>query len=320
MHRPRPPQAFLERGFAVLPGAVEPALLARLQAAWTRKQALMEPAWRQRVAEGATSNPRGKPGRFESRVSARAFDMPATDFFSGADGRTLLEVIALPSVIGLLERIVARRPELRCCGVQARTVVPQLAETFAGYTGWHRDSGQTDGWPMPHERIVKVFLPIFDVEMSGGPSAVVPYTHRLPESPQQVAQFGSAGGLHADKEGMPQEAMPNYVAFAVKAGTACLMDQCIWHTAMPNTGSDARRQLIIGYQSQRRRGGTGAIPAAADVQRYEAQGGPLRAEIAGAPTRRGSKPSIRMGSQISYGYFGCSRSVLTPRSVYRAAG
>ena len=273
-------QFFFENGFACVPGAVEPELLTQLQAAWMRKSAVMEPLWRERVAMDATSNPRGKPGRFESRVSARAFDMPTSDFFSGADGRTLLEVLALPKVLALLEQVVAPRPRLRCCGVQARTVVPQQPEeTFAGYTNWHTDSTNTDGWPHPHERIVKVFLPLFDVRIDGGPSAVVPNTHRLPESPQQVAQFGSKGGLQADKEGMPQEAMPNYVAFAVPAGTACMMDQSIWHAALPNVSSEARRQLIIGYQPASRRGGTGAIPSARDVRRYEATGGALRAEI-----------------------------------------
>jgi hypothetical protein len=69
------------------------------------------------------------------------------------------------------------------------------------------------------------------------------------------------------------------VAFAVKAGTACIMDQGIWHTALPNTGNKARRQLIIGYQPATRRGGTGAIPSAADLQRYEAEGGQIRPDI-----------------------------------------
>ena len=127
-------EAFFERGFAVLPDAVEPALLAKMQAAWMRKSDVMEPLWRQRVATNASSNPRGKPGRFESRVSPRAFDMPTADFFSGDDGRVLLEVVALPSVVELLERVVAPRPGLRLCGVQARTVVPQPAEAVGGYT------------------------------------------------------------------------------------------------------------------------------------------------------------------------------------------
>ena len=84
----------------------------------------------------------------------------------------------------------------------------------------HRDSGQTDGWPLPHTRIVKVFLPLFDVELNTGPSAVVPLTHRLEEAPQQVATFGSAGGLQADRPGMEQAAMPNYIPFAVSCTTS----------------------------------------------------------------------------------------------------
>ena len=60
--------------------------------------------------------------------------MPTADFFAGDDGRVLLEVVALPSVVELLERVVAPRPGLRLCGVQARTVVPQPAEAVGGYT------------------------------------------------------------------------------------------------------------------------------------------------------------------------------------------
>lgn len=272
-------QFFFDHGFACVPAAVEPELLARLQAAWTNKSAIMEPLWRERVASGATSNPRGKPGRFESRVSDRAFDMPTSDFFSGADGRSLLDVVALPKVISLLEKVVAPRPRLRCCGVQARTVVPQPVGTFAGYTNWHTDSTNADGWPHPHERVVKVFLPLFDVTVEGGPSAVVPNTHRLRENPLQVARFGTRGGLQQDRDGLAPEAMPNYVAFAVPAGTACMMDQGIWHAALPNTSTVPRRQLIIGYQPASRRGGTGAIPSAADCRQYEATGGPLREDI-----------------------------------------
>lgn len=272
-------QFFFDHGFACIPAAVEPKLLARLQAAWMSKSAIMEPLWRQRVGAGATSNPRGKVGRFESRVSARAFDMPTADFFSGADGRTLLEVVALPKVVSLLEKVVAPRPRLRLCGVQARTVIPQPIETFGGYTNWHTDSSSADGWPHPHERIVKVFLPLFDVTMDGGPSAIVPNTHRLPETPAQVAKFGTRGGLQQDRDGLAPEAMPNFVAFAVPAGTACIMDQCIWHAALPNTSAESRRQLIIGYQPASRRGGTGAIPSTADVRQYEATGGALPKDI-----------------------------------------
>ena len=50
--------------------------------------------------------------------SRTAFDMPTGDFFAGADGRTLLDVIALPRVLDLLERVIAPREQLRCCGVQ----------------------------------------------------------------------------------------------------------------------------------------------------------------------------------------------------------
>ena len=231
--------AFLERGFAVVPDAIPAATLAQLQAAWTRQQAAMEPLWRDLVAQlapdelrtpspgtspavGVINNPRGKPGRFESRVSRTAFDMPTADFFAGPDGRCLLDVLALPRVLDLLERVVAPILQLRCCGVQARTVLPQPADTVTGYTGWHRDGPGPAPLPdSPSHRVVKVLLPIFDVEINGGPSAVVPYTHRLPENPGQVAQLQSANSSALGGAELTQDAMPNHLAFAVKAGTAC---------------------------------------------------------------------------------------------------
>ena len=151
----------------------------------------MELVWQQLLADGAEVNPRGKPGRFESRVSGRAFDMPTVDFFSGEVGRTLLEVVALPRVLELLDRLVADRLSLRLCGVQARTVIP--AGELTGYSNWHRDGWNTDDWARPRHRTVKVFVPMFDVSFETGPSAVVPFTHRLPEGPQSVGSFASRG-------------------------------------------------------------------------------------------------------------------------------
>jgi hypothetical protein len=150
----------------------------------------MEPVWQQLLADGAEVNPRGKPGRFESRVSGRAFDMPTVDFFSGEVGRTLLEVVALPRVLELLDRLVAARLSLRLFGVQARTVIP--AEELTGYSNWHRDGWNTD-WARPRHRTVIVFVPMFDVSFETGPSAVVPFTHWLPEGPQSVCFFASKG-------------------------------------------------------------------------------------------------------------------------------
>ena len=278
---------FLRQGFAIIPGAVPPETLPHVQAAWQRKQSQIEPLWRALVAAGASSNPRGWPGRFESRVSPRAFDMPTSDFFSGKDGRTLLEVVALPKVLELLERVLAPRAEIRLCGVQARTVIPMPAGDVGGYTNWHRDGspaegpGQDTGGTPPRHREIKVFLPVFPVSFDGGPSTVVPYTHRIPESArdQSVAQFATRGGLTTSHDGLDQYEMPNYVPFAVPAGTACVMDSSIWHAALPNTSSESRRQLILGYHHQNVRSGSGHIPSSADILRYEAEGGELPRHI-----------------------------------------
>lgn len=149
-------------------------------------------------------------------------------------GRCVLqELVALPRVLELLERVLAPLPELRLCGVQARTVVPMPRGDVGGYTNWHRDGspaegpGQESGGSMPRYRTIKVFVPVFPVGLDGGPSAVVPCTHRIPESATNV-QFATKGGLDGAHSGLDQRSMPNYVPFAVPAGTACVMDTAIW--------------------------------------------------------------------------------------------
>ena len=135
----------------------------------------------------------------------------------------------------------------------------------------HRDKPPPDGWPYPRARVTKVFVFFFDVAPSGGCSAVVPRTHRLPaaaHSPVEVLaeSFRSDGGDESEGA-LPLELMPNAVQFAVEAGTAVCFDNATWHTAMPHTGSDERRNVILAYSAWNQRSGLGAV-----AQRLEGLG------------------------------------------------
>ena len=57
----------------------------------------------------------------------------------------LLDLLDPPPLLEVLGHIIG--PELRLCGVQSRTVIP---ESDGGYTSWHRDTGgPPETWPTP---------------------------------------------------------------------------------------------------------------------------------------------------------------------------
>ena len=50
----------------------------------------------------------------------------------------------------------------------------------------------------------------------------------------------------ADGDGLPMAAMPNHLPLALPAGVTFLIDQAIWHCALPNTSEHPRRNVIMG--------------------------------------------------------------------------
>ena len=134
----------------------------------------------------------------------------------------------------------------------------------------HRDGrGPPDQWPHPSERIVKVFVYLFDCAADQGPTAVVRGSHRLPWTPPEVLDMAS-GGFRVDPskgqtdgfagsglgktvgDGFAALSMiPNHVPFAAKAGDAIVVDISTWHTAMQNTSPQARECTITSYTSAR---------------------------------------------------------------------
>jgi phytanoyl-CoA hydroxylase len=82
--------------------------------------------------------------------------------------------------------------------------------------------------------MVKVFWLLTDVAPDGGPTAVVPGSHRFPL------------GFELPRPENPAE-MPGHVRMAFPAGTAWLFNGRLYHAALPNASDDARRILIYNY-------------------------------------------------------------------------
>ena len=67
--------------------------------------------------------------------------------------------------------------------------------------------------------------------------------------------------------------MPNHIACAVPAGTAVCFDTSTWHTGMPNTGTQERRGVIMGWRSsQTKTPGHACGLRGATLQRLESEG------------------------------------------------
>ena len=133
-----------------------------------------------------------------------------------------------------------------CTGI-GLSVYPPDADR-AGYTYWHRDHPQTEMWPHPKHRVLNMFVHLFDCDDSGGPTAIVPGSHRLRHGPMEVLRRSFQSSLTLDAE-LPPTAMPNLLPLAGKAGTAYIFDASTWHTPMPNTSDQPRRCFRMGWRS-----------------------------------------------------------------------
>ena len=68
--------------------------------------------------------------------------------------------------------------------------------------------------------------------------------------PTLQAEFvGPESNEIAGRGTLPLESMPNALPMAVDPGTCVAFDNATWHTALPHTGGDDRRSLIVAFQS-----------------------------------------------------------------------
>lgn len=125
---------------------------------------------------------------------------------------------------------------------------------------------------MPRMRVLNMFVLIHDTAPNGGPTALVPGSHRLRQDPIVATKRTWQSSLTLDAD-LPQEAMPNHVKCYGRAGTAYIFDSACWHTPMPNTSGDPRRCFRMGWRSTLLGGNSGSSPLTEErVARLEASG------------------------------------------------
>ena len=111
------------------------------------------------------------------------------------DDDVFIDLIDSPKLTQLLSQIVGNggleEGEVAGGGGTARfflisgRVVPPGGNAH-GYVQWHKDTPRPEQWPRPSQRYVKAFTYIFDCQLSGGESGLVPGSHRLPDGPEQT--------------------------------------------------------------------------------------------------------------------------------------
>ncbi len=117
------------------------------------------------------------------------------------------------------------------------------------HTKWHRDAQKWNhdvGAFSPEDRSrwesnqachtphfkIKIFYLLDDVDEATGPFSVVPGSHRWEENPPTLEKL---------------DEMPDHVKMTGKAGSAVIWNGRLWHTALDNTDTKARRMLLFNY-------------------------------------------------------------------------
>lgn len=99
---------------------------------------------------------------------------------------------------------------------------------------WHHDVGQAGVYHPRSTLMVKVFYLLSDVPEGGGGTALIPGSHRFPDS------------FRLPKVEDPS-AMPGHVCMTHPAGTAYLFNGRTYHAALNNLTDQTRRVLIYNY-------------------------------------------------------------------------
>ena len=270
---------FRENGFVIVDGILQGESLRAAQSAFSEAMAGPLAAWEEAQRGG---------GRRETEPWF--YLEPRKDMYIGIDldhaaSPVLLEILDSPQLLPVVQSIMVDDDDedhFVTSGLLGGRVVPCYPEED-GYCSWHRDRLPLGSWPHMKPRGIKAMYYFFDCAEDGGPTAVCPGSHRLPEAPEQTIAQSFSGGGQLDGE-LPLEALPNNVRAACKAGSALLFDTACWHTAFPCTGSEPRRTAIIGYSVNSRAEGKRAV-----VDRDDADSPIAQLEKAGLLQR----PSLR---------------------------
>lgn len=195
-------------GFLTVENALSPDELSRVQAA----AAGAEARWR---ADG--SLPGARSEALDQVQSPIEYD------------DQLLELLWHPRVFPIVRKLIG--DDVMMIDNDYFITPPNTPRTHAG---WHHDVGMRGVHHPLSVMMVKVFYLLSDVDANSGGTAMVPGSHRFPES----FQF--------PRVDEPKQ-MPGMIQMTGKAGTAYLFNGRVYHCAVNNESDRPRRVLIYNY-------------------------------------------------------------------------
>jgi ectoine hydroxylase-related dioxygenase (phytanoyl-CoA dioxygenase family) len=198
---------FQANGYLVLPDALAPDELARVREAAARAEA----AWRADPARLGLRKP-----NLEQVQAPIEYD----DVF--------LDLMEHPRVFPIVREILS--DDVSMIDNDYFISPPRTAS----HALWHHDVGMPRVHHPGSVLMVKVFWLLTDVAPDGGPTAVLPGSHRFPME------------FPLPRPAAPEE-MPGHVRMAFPAGTAWLFNGRTYHAALDNRSDTARRLLIYNY-------------------------------------------------------------------------
>jgi phytanoyl-CoA hydroxylase len=148
-----------------------------------------------------------------------------------------------------------------------------------GGDAWHTDvrTRMPGVWHAGSTMMVRAMITLEDIAVDGGPTLVLPGTHRQPDATPipEVAR---------------PEAMPGHVALACPAGSAYFFHGNLVHSPGTNRGTATRRVLLFNYGHKWMKMWSGHEPSAALAARATT---PIRRQLLGlTPPYRGPEAEL----------------------------
>ena len=207
---PEQRRQFEEQGFLVVPNALPPTMVDRLNAAIDRLR-----------AEGKLE---AQPAQFTWHLRNCVVEDEA-----------FLDLLDWPTTFPLVVDLLGWNIKLITSHLIVREPVPADFDPGRVVVGWHRDGGRSaQEMSEPHPRLfVKVAYWLTDLSEPGrGALRILPGSHRLIGRP-------------AWQPGKPDPY--GAVELLARPGDAVIFEQRTWHGVGPNFSKTARKSLFFGY-------------------------------------------------------------------------
>lgn len=252
---PQQQRQMVEQGWLRLRGKLAPDALAALQAEASRVEDATRPAWQRHIDAGTEPEHGAGDGWGPSHHVVYPC-MGESDVFP--------ELLAHPAIVGTLHAFMGATMVNSDNGL---CIKPAQSPT---HVGWHRDAptwdsqevgaffaeqpAQREFWEAhraaameaPMEKI-KVMIFLDDIGEKTAPFSIVPGSHRLRQGEPYI---DAAGVEHSAAGGALREdpaSMPGHITLTGQAGDILLWNGALWHAAMDNTDTRARKLLLYNF-------------------------------------------------------------------------